>query len=78
MNTTHLIIGIIAVCWGSVMIYYSKSENVPTIIKPFIKGSLKNKRLETILSLFLGYGTVICGILFIIGGLIDRKLLPVP
>ena len=78
MNISHLIIGIIAVCWGSVMIYYAKSENIPAIIKPFIKGSVKNKRLDKFLSLFLGYATVVCGILFIVGGLIGRKLLPVP
>lgn len=78
MNLTHLIIGVIAVCWGGLMIYYARSENVPTIIKPFIKGSLKIEKLAAMLSLFLGFGTVICGFLFIAGGLMGRKLLPVP
>jgi uncharacterized membrane protein len=77
MDITYLIIGIIAVCWGSVTIYYAKSESedVPTIIKPFFDCSIKNKKLQEILYLFVGFVAVIYGMLFILNSIIGRNLL---
>ena len=78
MEITQLSIGAVCILWGGAAIYYAKSENVPLLIRPFVRGNLKNKTLNQILSLALGIGTVFCGIIFVIAGLMGINLLPFP
>ena len=79
MIAEHLIIGFIGFLWGSGMIYFARTENIPAIVKPFLFSSwIKSDRINRALAVLLGTGTVICSILFIIGGLSGRKILPFP
>ena len=79
MNVLHLVIGIIAVCWGGGMIYYARAKNVPWIVKPFISTWwIESKGVNNFIAIILGAATIIAGFFFIIGGLIGRKILPYP
>ena len=79
MNTQHLIIGIIGVCWSSGMIYFSQAKKVPSIVKPFIyTWWIKSEKANQLMALIFGIGGVIGGIIFIIGGLTGRKIFPFP
>jgi hypothetical protein len=70
MNGQRLLIGIIAICWGSGMIYYAQAKDVPPIVKLFISSWwIKSERVNRILATILGIFTLISGFRFIISGL---------
>lgn len=79
MNVLHLVIGIIGVIWGGGMIYYARAKNVPWIVKPFISTWwIESKGVNNFIAIILGAASIFVGFLYIIGGLIGRKILPYP
>lgn len=79
MITSHLLIGILAVAWGSGMIYFSRAKNVPSIVKPFIESWwIRSRRINNAFALIFGIGTLIGGLLYLVGGLMGIRILSFP
>jgi hypothetical protein len=79
MNTSHLLIGIIAICWGSGMIYYARAKNVPWIVKPFISTWwIESKTVNNFIAIIFGACSIIGGFLYVIGGLTGWKIMAYP
>ena len=61
------------------MVYFAKKNTAPFIVKPFISTwRIKSEKANRIIATIMGYSTILCSLVFLIGGLAGKKLWPFP
>lgn len=79
MVVSHLLIGIVGLFWGLGMVYFSKREKIPVLVRPFLFADwIKNDQINRAIARFGGYASIFVSTLFLLGGLLGSRIWPVP
>lgn len=79
MILSHIIIGILGLIWGSGLVFFAKKSDIPLLVRPFMTSWwIKDAGVNRLLNLLLGYGSIISGLLFLVGGIMGNRIWPYP
>lgn len=69
MNILQLVIGLLGILWGSLLIYYAKSESVPSLIRPLVRISYFGGVAKGGVGIVVGVVMILFAILALVGSL---------